>query len=82
MKHLRLGMAGWGLPVVGILVLGHGIVLYRISSTLKWSVLLGWSSCCSLNTSGYLGQFTPCSNAALEARPKCKTMSSSGRFGL
>ncbi|HTM38661.1 MAG TPA: hypothetical protein VL156_18050 [Terriglobales bacterium] len=55
MKHLRLGMAGWGLPVVGILVLGHGIVLYRISSTLKWSVLLGMVLLLLLKHFGILG---------------------------
>ena len=41
MKELRLSKGGWAMLAVCILVLGHGIVLYRLSSKVTWSIVVG-----------------------------------------
>ena len=41
MTYLRLRKGGWWFLVVGILVLGHGIIIYRLSSNMAWWVVRG-----------------------------------------
>jgi uncharacterized protein (DUF983 family) len=40
MKHDRLLKSSWVLVLVGVLFVGHGMVLYRLSSHLAWTAVL------------------------------------------
>lgn len=53
-KHARMPKA-WLILVVGILVATHAFLLYRISSNLAWSVLLGLVVLVILKHVGLLG---------------------------
>lgn len=41
MRHLHLGKLGWGVLLLVVLVLSHGMVFYHIASKFKWPALLG-----------------------------------------
>jgi hypothetical protein len=41
MRDVRLLKNGWVLLLAGVLVAGHAIVLYRVSSHMAWTVGLG-----------------------------------------
>jgi hypothetical protein len=41
MRDVRILKNGWALLLAGLLVAGHAIVLYRVSSHVAWTVGLG-----------------------------------------
>jgi hypothetical protein len=41
MKHVRLLRFGWVPVLVGVLIVGHGMVLYRLAFHMAWTVVLG-----------------------------------------
>ena len=53
-KHARIPKA-WLILVVGIVVAAHAFLLYRISSNLAWSVLIGLAVLVILKHVGLLG---------------------------
>jgi len=41
MKHADLLKRPWVLPVLGILLVAHGIVFYRVFSHMTWTLVVG-----------------------------------------
>jgi hypothetical protein len=55
MRDVHLFKNGWALLLAGVLVAGHAIVLYRVSSHVAWTVGLGVILMVLLKHLGLLG---------------------------
>jgi hypothetical protein len=55
MRDMRIVKNGWVLLLAGLLVAGHAIVLYRVSSHVAWTVGLGLILLVLLKHLGLLG---------------------------
>jgi hypothetical protein len=55
MRDVRLLKNGWVLLLAGLLLAGHAIVLYRVSSHVAWTVGLGLILLVLLKHLGILG---------------------------